>query len=320
MKNGDKILHYRIIEPLDKGGMGEIYKAEDTKLKRHVALKFLSSNLINDSEERERFLQEARITALLDHHNICTVYSIEEIQDFMLISMSYIDGRNLAEIIQSGALKIPDIINIAKQISNGLQAAHKKDIIHLDLKSTNIMITNTGDVKITDFGIATLLGLNQDSEITSFAGTPAYISPEQALGQLVDQRSDIFSFGIILYEMITGQLPFMGKSYQEVIYSIVSEPYTPIKITHSIPPPFLAIIDKALSKNINDRYQNVDELITDLDKITRPPGTIKLTNNRKKIFNILSIVAISFLAFLILYFGIFSQNKYMFTKGDWISI
>lgn len=321
MKIGDQILHYHIIERLGKGAMGEIYKAQDTKLKRNVALKFLSSHLLSSAEERARFLKEAQIAAALDHPNICTVYSVESIEDSMLIAMAFIEGVNLEHKIKSQKLKLNEVLNIAGQVASGLKAAHQKGIIHRDLKSANIMITPEGQVKITDFGLAQILDTLKITGTNVIAGTPAYMSPEQALGQEIDQRSDIFSFGIVLYEMITGNLPFKGDSEHAVIYSIVRESPEPISKQHrDIPPALLSIVNKALAKKPADRYQNADELLTDLENISSNKAPIAAKRKLPGIAKLSYIISGLLVLIAILFFYFSQRDKISFSKGDWIAI
>jgi serine/threonine protein kinase len=262
---GKAILHYKILEKLGEGGMGVVYKAEDTKLKRDVAIKFLPRQIAASNEERERFKIEAQSAAALNHPNIATIYAIEEHADEMFIVMEYIEGRELKEIVgaynHTPLLQIDDIIDYATQIASGLQAAHKKGITHRDIKSSNIMITEEGQVKIMDFGLAKVgggAGLTRDQ---STLGTAAYMSPEQARGEEVDHRTDIWAFGVVLYEMLTGQMPFQGDYEQAVIYSILNEePLSPLDHQPNLSEGLLAIIQRALQKEPEKRYQKASEI------------------------------------------------------------
>ena len=196
------ILHYHIIKELGRGGMGVVYLAEDTKLKRNVAIKFLPQQVSSDLEQKKRFELEAQAAAALNHPNISTIYAIEESGNDVFIVMEYIDGIELKDKIKSGTIAVEDAINIAIQIAEGLEAAHNKGIVHRDIKSQNIMITGDGKVKIMDFGLAKMGQGTQLTKVGSTVGTAAYMSPEQAKGEEIDYRTDIWSFGVVLYEMI----------------------------------------------------------------------------------------------------------------------
>jgi serine/threonine-protein kinase len=258
---GKSVLHYKILEKLGEGGMGIVYLAEDTKLQREVAIKFLPSHIATKSDEHKRFEIEARAAAALNHPNIATIYAIEETDDQMFIVMEYINGLELKEKLKSGPLDRDEAKHIALQIARGLQAAHEKNIIHRDIKSTNIMITSKGQVKIMDFGLAKVRGGVELTKEQSTIGTAAYMSPEQARGEQIDQRADIWSFGVVLYEMLSGLLPFPGDYEQAVIYSILNtEPEFPAQI----PVTLKQVLENSLAKKPGKRYQHADELISDL--------------------------------------------------------
>lgn len=278
---GNKILHYHIIKELGRGGMGVVYLAEDLNLERKVAIKFLPGHIAGNSQEKERFKIEAKAAAALNHPGIATIHAIEEFDDpqggrQMFIVMEYIEGKELKDIItppvsprsergNEGGLQIDEIINYAIQIAEGLQAAHKKGIIHRDIKSSNIMITNDCKVKIMDFGLAKVRGTSKLTQIGTTVGTIAYMSPEQARGDEVDHRTDIWSFGIVLYEMLTGKIPFRGDYDQAIIYAIINEAPKPIKdILPEVPPAIIHILERTLEKNIKLRYQSDSELLNDL--------------------------------------------------------
>ena len=261
---GKTILHYNIIEKLGEGGMGIVYKAEDTKLDRTVAIKFLPRQVAAHQEEKERFVIEAKAAAALNHPNIATIHAIEETDDEMFIVMEYIDGQELKNIVgayHDTPIPNKDVINYAIQIAEGLQAAHEKGIVHRDIKSANIMITDKGQVKIMDFGLAKVGQGIQLTREKSTLGTVAYMSPEQARGDEVDHRTDIWSFGVVLYEMLSGGLPFKGDYEQAVIYSILNEEP---KTSDNLPTGFNSIIRKALAKKPEERYQSATEIIADL--------------------------------------------------------
>jgi len=223
---GKTITHYRILEKLGESGMGVVYKAEDTKLKRIVALKFLPPYLTDDPKANERFTQEAQTASALDHHNICTIHEIGKTSDGqMYIVMTYYEGATLKEKIQQGPFGLEHILDYAIQIATGLQKVQENGIIHRDIKSANVMITRDDVAKILDFGLAKLVGWNGITKSGLTSGTVAYMSPEQAQGLTVDHRTDIWSLGVVLYEMLTGQLPYMSDFDQAVIYSIVNEDY-----------------------------------------------------------------------------------------------
>ena len=263
---GKTVLHYRIVEKVGEGGMGVVYRAEDTKLKRTVALKFLRPQAFASDENRERFIREAQTAAALDHPNICTIFGIDEVGEHLFISMSFIEGVNLKEKIRQERLSIDEAVSIAIQIARGLEAAHERGIIHRDVKSANVIIAPDGTAKITDFGLAKITGSKEISKTTMSVGTAAYMSPEQGRGQKVDHRTDIWSLGVILYEMITGELPFRGDYDPAVVYSLLNQdpvpiadlrPETPIKIQR--------VIERAVTKNREERYQSIAELLTDLE-------------------------------------------------------
>src|SRR5512136_238994 len=218
---GQTVSHYKILEKLGEGGMGVVYKAEDLKLTRTVALKFLPHGLDAHEPERARFLQEARAAAILNHPNVCTIYDIAEAEDQQFIVMEYVEGKTLREIIP--VKKMQDAISYAIQIAEALQEAHSHGIVHRDIKAENIMVNTKNQVKVMDFGLAKLKGTLKLTRTTSTVGTLAYMAPEQIQGEDVDHRSDIFSFGVVLFEMLTGKLPFRGEHEAAIMYSIMNE-------------------------------------------------------------------------------------------------
>jgi serine/threonine protein kinase len=276
---GKTVSHYKIIEKLGEGGMGIVYKAEDMKLKRIVALKFLPPELTRDPEAKERFIQEAQAASALEHSNIYNIHEIDETEDGqMFIVMACYDGETLKQKIKDKRLKIEDATDIAIQIGQGLAKAHEHNIVHRDIKPANVMITNDSVVKILDFGLAKLAGQIRLTKAGTTLGTAAYMSPEQARGEKVDHRTDIWSLGIVMYEMITGQLPFKGDYEQAVIYSILNdEPQPPKSLRSDLTMELEQIISKALAKKPTERYQQMNELVVDLKKIktiTTPSVTI----------------------------------------------
>ena len=226
------ISHYIITEELGRGGMGVVYKAEDTRLKRTVALKFLPPQALASDEERDRFTREAQAAASLNHPAIATVFEIDERDGQRFIAMEYIQGKSLKQKLESGPMKIPEALDLAAQIAEGLHAAHEKGVIHRDMKSANVMVTEKGQVKVMDFGLAKLKGVSLLTKQGTTLGTVSYMSPEQARGEKVDHRTDIWSLGVILYEMVTGRLPFEGDFEQAILYAILNsdpEPATGVR-------------------------------------------------------------------------------------------
>ena len=262
---GHSILHYRILEKIGEGGMGQVYKAQDTRLNRTVALKFISSASV-DETGKKRFYREAHTAASLNHPNIAYVFNIEEDNAQSFITMEFVEGKTVQELLSAGRpLSIKKVIEYAIQIANGLHAAHQKGIIHRDIKSANIMITPSDRVKIMDFGLAKLMNDTMVTQIGTRMDTVAYMSPEQAEGDKVDYRSDIWSLGVLLYEMICGQLPFRGDAEQAVIYSILKEEPPPLTgLRTGVPMELERIVFKALEKQRQNRYQHADEMIADL--------------------------------------------------------
>jgi len=266
---GQTISHYKILEKLGGGGMGVVYKAEDTKLHRTVALKFLPPAFSFDEEAKQRFVHEAQAASSLQHNNICNIHDIDETEDGKIfICMDFYDGETLKKKIESGPLKIDDAIETTLQIASGLQKAHEKGIIHRDIKPANIFITNDIAVKILDFGLAKLSSQTVLTKMGSTVGTIAYMSPEQTRGEKVDQRTDIWSLSVVLYEMITGRLPFKGEYEQAMVYSILNDkPEPPTGIRTGVPMELEKLINKALSKDPEERYQHIDEMLVDLRKV-----------------------------------------------------
>jgi serine/threonine protein kinase/Flp pilus assembly protein TadD len=277
---GKTVSHYRILEKLGEGGMGVVYRAEDTKLKREVAIKFLPPHIATGKDERKRFKIEAQAAAALNHMNIATIHTIEEADEKLFIVMEYIEGKELSELVAvthaNAPLQIDDICNYATQIAEGMQVAHKNAIVHRDIKSSNIMITNEGQVKIMDFGLAKVLGGIQVTKAGTTLGTTTYMSPEQFQGKEVDHRTDIWSFGVILYEMLTGQVPFKGDYEQAVIYSILNEdPKSIMEFREDTPPRLTHIVGKSLQKNPIDRYQTTKDLIEELKAIDKSEPSVQ---------------------------------------------
>ncbi len=266
--------------------MGVVYKAEDTKLKRTVALKFLPPELTHIPDVKERFMREAQAAAALDHPHICTVYEFDEAEEKAFISMAYIEGQSLRKKIESGPLELDEALRIATQVAEGLQVAYKKGVVHRDIKSANIMVTEDNQAKIMDFGLARMSGGTLITQEGMTMGTIAYMSPEQARGEEVDFRTDIWSFGVVLYEMFGGQLPFKGEQDQAVVYSILNKKPRPITDLRSeIPISIGQVVAKALEKNPDERYQQIDELLDDLKSISAGivPEEIKVRLRKAKL-------------------------------------
>ncbi len=276
---GETISHYKIIEKLGEGGMGVVYKAHDTKLDRFVALKFLPKGIEADETEKARFMQEARAASALNHPNVCIIYDIAEEDDQQFIVMEYVDGVTLRQkivgAIRESSLPLKDVIEWAIQIGSALQAAHSKDITHRDIKSDNIMINISNQVKVMDFGLAKLKGALKLTKTSSTVGTLAYMSPEQIQGKETDARVDIFSFGVVFYEMLTAHLPFKAEYESALMYSILNtEPEPVTKYRPELPSGFLFLLDKALEKEPDERYQSINEMLVDLRRLKRDTSRV----------------------------------------------
>jgi len=309
---GKTISHYRILEKLGEGGMGVVYKAQDIQLQRLVALKFLPPHIADHPEEKARFIHEAQSASALNHPNVTTIYGIEESPEGMFIAMEFVEGRTLKQIIEEETLSIKKVLDIGIQMCEGIAMAHEKGVVHRDIKSDNIMVTPRGQVKIMDFGLAKLKGATKITQTGSTLGTAAYMSPEQASGEEVDQRSDIFSFGVVLYELLTGQLPFKGEHQAAIIYSVVNdEPQPLVRYNNKVSSELERIVNKALVKDRDERYQHIDDLLADLRrerksleyvKTTQIPVAVTPKPKRKLIPFIIpaSVVFILALIFLVL--------------------
>src|SRR5467141_4219169 len=265
---GQTISHYKILEKLGEGGMGVAYKAEDTKLKRLVALKFLPQNLTSNEIEKARFLQEAQAASALNHANVCIIHDIQEHEGTQFIVMEYVDGVTLRRKIP--IQKVADALAYAIQIGEALQEAHGRGIVHRDIKSDNIMVSSKNQIKVMDFGLAKLKGSLKLTRTSSTVGTLAYMAPEQIQGEEVDGRSDIFSFGVVLFEMLTQHTPFRGEHEAAMMYSIVNEEPEPIdKYRPDLSPEYMRIIKRSLEKDPEDRYQSVADMVSELRRLRK---------------------------------------------------
>jgi serine/threonine protein kinase/tetratricopeptide (TPR) repeat protein len=314
---GKIILHYKIIEQIGQGGMGVVYLAEDTKLERKVALKLLPHYISTNEEERERFKIEAKAAAALNHPNIATIHAIEESGDDTFTVMEYIDGVELKDKIKSGPIPVKEAINIVIQIAEGLEAAHKKGIVHRDIKSQNIMMTKDDKVKIMDFGLAKIGKGSQITKTGTTLGTLAYMSPEQIRGVRTDSRSDIFSFGVVTYEMFTGHLPFEAEHEAAILHLIMNDQPKQIENYRSdVPEDLLYIINHLIEKNPDDRYQSVSDILIDLhslkqktSKETQPFRGTRQSKPAKKKKLILGLTTFIILALMVIsYFFFFTKN------------
>jgi serine/threonine protein kinase len=306
---GQTISHYRILEELGSGGMGVVYKAEDLKLGRCVVLKFLNPLLTRDEQAKARFANEAKAASALDHPNVCTIYEIDESEaGQMFIVMAYYNGETLEKNIHHAPLQMNEAINIALQIANGLSATHAANVIHRDIKPSNIIITDHGEIKIIDFGLAKLGGYSKLTQAGTMLGTTAYMSPEQLRGDFVDHRSDIFSFGVVLYETLTGKHPF-GENDQAMAYSIVNkEPETVRSIRSDLPDELERIVNRALKKAPEERYQSMGELRTDLVSVCKTSEADSTMSASQKIKRKSTSIArpnklVSFFLVFMLYYG-----------------
>jgi serine/threonine protein kinase len=269
---GQTISHYKILEKLGEGGMGVVYKAEDLVLHRFVALKVPSDQLLRDQDIRERFLNEARMAATLLHQNVTVVYGVGEHNGRPFIAMEYVDGFTLRHAIRSrGPLPLNEFIDIALQLCEGLKAVHDKEVLHRDIKTENVLLTEKNTVKIADCGLAARFIHAEGLESTlGIAGTAAYMSPEQIRGDVLDRRSDLFSAGVVLYEMLTGHLPFEADHSAALMYLITnSAPASIEECRKDVPSGVAQIVYCALAKDPANRYQNVDQMIHDL-RINKP--------------------------------------------------
>src|SRR5256884_2152408 len=280
---GTKLGRYEIRSKIGEGGMGEVYLAQDTRLDRKVALKILPVEVAAHPDRMKRFLQEAKTVSALNHPNIITIYEIEHIDSVNFIATEFIDGETLRQRLKNAPVKLGEVLDVATQIASALSAAHAAGIVHRDVKPENIMLRTDGIVKVLDFGLAKLTErLSPDSVDTEAAtkalvqtepgvvlGTVAYMSPEQARGLVVDARTDIFSLGVVIYEMVAGKTPFAGSSGNEIISAILSkeQPAPLARFAHNVPDRLEEVVTKALAKDREERYQSVKDLLIDLKRL-----------------------------------------------------
>lgn len=275
---GQDVGPFRVLTHLGAGGAGSVFLAEDSRLGRRVALKLLDRDLIGNRQSRTRFVREARLASALDHPNICTIHEIGEHSGRLFIAMQWVEGETLLQAIGGRPMPLERLLPIALQVAGALAAAHDQGIIHRDIKSSNIMVTPRGQAKVLDFGLARLIGQAADGEedLTrrgAVMGTPAYMSPEQALGEPADHRSDIYSFGAVLYEMATGRTPSRKASQHETMQAVINQPHTPVsELNPSLPASLAAVIDRALSKRPADRYASAAELADGLRRVAAEAG------------------------------------------------
>jgi serine/threonine protein kinase len=276
--SSESLGNYRLIDRLGAGGMGEVWRAEDTRLLRPVAIKILSERIANDPEWKARFLREARTIAQLNHPNIATIYSIEQEADKFFIAMELVEGESLAAVLAKGRLEPVEVVRIFRQVAEALAEAHDKGIVHRDIKPDNIMLGKRG-VKVLDFGIAKQITATTDTPTLTQAGlivgTPFYMSPEQALGRPVDARSDLFSLGVVLYEAIAGKRPFEGESVTETMMNIIMQEALDITtLAPKAPPSLIEIVNRALQKKPERRYGSAGEMVDALSKVDfkQPPA------------------------------------------------
>jgi TolB-like protein len=274
LTGGELVSHYRIIEKIGAGGMGEVYLAEDTRLKRKVALKFLPSHLVSNEEIKIRFLREAQAVAKLNHPNIVTIYDVNEFNGRPFFVMEHVEGHVLHHFAHKKPLPLDDVIEYAVQVCQGIGEAHRAGVVHRDIKSTNVIVDTKGRARLLDFGLAAIAGDDKLTKTGSTLGTVSYMSPEQVSGREVDQRSDLFSFGIVLYELVTGRTPFRRESEGATLRAIVEDSPEPLsRYKADVPQALQTVMDKLLEKDRELRYQSAEDVIADLKRMAVRGGT-----------------------------------------------
>ena len=327
---GTTLHHYRILRALGHGGMGEVYAAEDTKLHREVALKLLPPDMAADPERLQRFEREAQAVAALNHPNVVTIYAVEEAEGVHFLTMELVEGKTLTDLIPERGVPVPEFLKLSVPLADAIAAAHQRGIIHRDLKPANVMVTADGRVKVLDFGLAKLkLERLQPPDATtvttgqltmqhSILGTPAYMSPEQAQGQPVDHRTDIFSLGVVLYEMATGTRPFKGDSAVTILSSVIKDnPAPALEVNPSLPRELDRVIMHCLKKDPAHRYQSALDLRNDLEEaqqqavtgagLLRVAGRILASSARRESRWIAGLLLVALMA----------AGSYVLLRRDW---
>jgi len=312
LETGSRVGQYEIVEPVAGGAMGEVYKARDTRLGRTVALKVLPADLARDPASQKRFKREAQAVAQLDHPNVATIYDMGETEGGRsFLALAFYEGETLRQKLERGPLPIPEAVGTARQIAKGLAAAHRCQIVHRDIKPANLAVLPDGSIKILDFGLAKMTDATLLTRLGSSPGTPAYKSPEQTRGEPADPRSDLWALGVVLYEMVSGRVPFGGEYEQAVIYSILNEPMRPLD--PSVPAALVAVIERALDKEAEKRYQTAEEMAADLAAIALAGGEVaiprKPSRDRQRRKGL--IVVLSTLAVLCIALGFWAQMERM---------
>ena len=326
---GQTIHQYRITAQLGSGSMGVVYKAEDTRLDRTVALKFLSPDLTGDIQAKERFLREARAAAALDHEFICNIHDVAETEDGrFFIVMAFYEGQVLKDKISRKPLTPAAAVHLALQCARGLATAHAEGIVHRDIKPANLFVTTAGKIKILDFGLAKLVGSAKLTRTGTTLGTASYLSPEMARGEEVDERSDIWSLGAVLFEMLAGHGPFKGDFEQAVIYQIVNGEPEPLPENTGIDPELAAVVKRCLARNPEDRYQTAGDLAADLERLIEVPAySTSLSDNdreekktRRHLLRNLSLSSAAVGAIIIAVILFTPGKSIPFAKRDWILV